>query len=84
MMLNDVAVIYGGGGAIGGAARAFARIAQGGLRGQGVRHDRWEQWRELLASTTHARRVSTLEETASVAAFVGFDEASAMTERPST
>lgn len=39
----------------------------------------WEQWQERLASTTHARRVSTLEETASVAAFMASDQASGMT-----
>ena len=39
----------------------------------------WDEWQELLASTTHARRVSTLEETASVAAFLASDQASAMT-----
>ena len=39
----------------------------------------WEQWQELLASTTHARRVSTLAEMASVAAFMASDRASGMT-----
>ena len=39
----------------------------------------WEQWQELLASTTHARRVSTLEEMANVVAFMAFDQASGVT-----
>ena len=39
----------------------------------------WEQWQELLASTTHARRVSTLEEMANVAVFMASDRASGMT-----
>jgi enoyl-[acyl-carrier-protein] reductase (NADH) len=39
----------------------------------------WEQWQELLASTTHARRASTLEELANMAAFVASDRASAIT-----
>jgi NAD(P)-dependent dehydrogenase (short-subunit alcohol dehydrogenase family) len=39
----------------------------------------WEQWQELLASTTHARRVSTLEEMANMAAFMASDRASGMT-----
>ena len=39
----------------------------------------WEQWQELLASTTHARRASTLEELARVAAFLASDQASGMT-----
>jgi NAD(P)-dependent dehydrogenase (short-subunit alcohol dehydrogenase family) len=39
----------------------------------------WEQWQELLASTTHARRVMTLEEIANVAAFMASDKASGMT-----
>ena len=39
----------------------------------------WEQWQELLASTTHARRVSTLAEMANVAAFMASDRASGMT-----
>jgi NAD(P)-dependent dehydrogenase (short-subunit alcohol dehydrogenase family) len=39
----------------------------------------WEQWQELLASTTHARRASTLEELANMAAFVASDRASGIT-----
>jgi NAD(P)-dependent dehydrogenase (short-subunit alcohol dehydrogenase family) len=39
----------------------------------------WEQWQELLASTTHARRVMTLEEMANVAVFAASDKASGMT-----
>jgi len=39
----------------------------------------WEQWQELLASTTHARRGSTLEELAHMAAFMASDQASGMT-----
>ncbi len=39
----------------------------------------WEQWQELLASTTHARRASTLEELAHMAAFMASDRASGVT-----
>jgi NAD(P)-dependent dehydrogenase (short-subunit alcohol dehydrogenase family) len=39
----------------------------------------WEQWQELLASRTHARRLSTLAELADVAVFVASDQASGMT-----
>jgi NAD(P)-dependent dehydrogenase (short-subunit alcohol dehydrogenase family) len=39
----------------------------------------WEQFQELLASRTHARRLSTLEELANVAVFVASDQASGMT-----
>ena len=39
----------------------------------------WEQWQDLLASTTHARRVSTLEEMATMAALMASDRASGMT-----
>jgi NAD(P)-dependent dehydrogenase (short-subunit alcohol dehydrogenase family) len=39
----------------------------------------WEQWQALLASRTHARRLSTLVELAEVAAFVASDRASGMT-----
>jgi NAD(P)-dependent dehydrogenase (short-subunit alcohol dehydrogenase family) len=39
----------------------------------------WEQWQESLASRTHARRLSTLEETANVAVFMASDQASGMT-----
>jgi NAD(P)-dependent dehydrogenase (short-subunit alcohol dehydrogenase family) len=39
----------------------------------------WEQWQELLASRTHARRLMTLEEMADVAVFMASDQASGMT-----
>jgi NAD(P)-dependent dehydrogenase (short-subunit alcohol dehydrogenase family) len=39
----------------------------------------WEQWQAMLASTTHAQRVMTLEEMANVAVFVASDKASGMT-----
>jgi NAD(P)-dependent dehydrogenase (short-subunit alcohol dehydrogenase family) len=39
----------------------------------------WEQWQELLASKTHARRLMTLEEMAYVAVFMASDKASGMT-----
>jgi NAD(P)-dependent dehydrogenase (short-subunit alcohol dehydrogenase family) len=39
----------------------------------------WEQFEGFLASTTHPRRVMTLEETANVAAFMASDKASGMT-----
>jgi NAD(P)-dependent dehydrogenase (short-subunit alcohol dehydrogenase family) len=39
----------------------------------------WEQWLELLASRTHPRRLMTLEEMASTAAFVASDKASGIT-----
>jgi NAD(P)-dependent dehydrogenase (short-subunit alcohol dehydrogenase family) len=39
----------------------------------------WEQWQELLASTTHARRLMTLEEMANMAVFMASDKASGMT-----
>jgi NAD(P)-dependent dehydrogenase (short-subunit alcohol dehydrogenase family) len=39
----------------------------------------WEQWQELLASRTHARRLMTLEEMANVAVFMASDLASGMT-----
>jgi NAD(P)-dependent dehydrogenase (short-subunit alcohol dehydrogenase family) len=39
----------------------------------------WEQWQEVLASRTHARRLSTLAELANVAVFVASDRASGMT-----
>jgi NAD(P)-dependent dehydrogenase (short-subunit alcohol dehydrogenase family) len=38
----------------------------------------WEQWQELLASRTHARRLSTLEEMANMAVFMASDKASGM------
>jgi NAD(P)-dependent dehydrogenase (short-subunit alcohol dehydrogenase family) len=39
----------------------------------------WEQFQEVLASKTHARRLMTLEEMASVAVFMASDKASGMT-----
>jgi NAD(P)-dependent dehydrogenase (short-subunit alcohol dehydrogenase family) len=39
----------------------------------------WEQWQEMLASRTHARRLMTLEEMAAVAVFMASDRASGMT-----
>jgi NAD(P)-dependent dehydrogenase (short-subunit alcohol dehydrogenase family) len=39
----------------------------------------WEQWQELLASRTHARRLATLAETANMAVFMASDKASGMT-----
>jgi NAD(P)-dependent dehydrogenase (short-subunit alcohol dehydrogenase family) len=39
----------------------------------------WEQWQELLASRTHPRRASTLEETGKMAALMASDQASGMT-----
>lgn len=39
----------------------------------------WEQWQAMLASRTHPRRLMTLEEMASVAAFIASDKASALT-----
>jgi NAD(P)-dependent dehydrogenase (short-subunit alcohol dehydrogenase family) len=39
----------------------------------------WDQWQEVLASRTHARRLMTLEEMANVAAFIASDRASGMT-----
>ena len=39
----------------------------------------WEQWQQVLAGRTHARRGSTLAELAEVAAFVASDRASGMT-----
>ena len=39
----------------------------------------WEQWQEMLANTTHARRVMTLEEMANMAVFMASDKASGMT-----
>jgi NAD(P)-dependent dehydrogenase (short-subunit alcohol dehydrogenase family) len=39
----------------------------------------WEQWQEMLASTTHTRRLMTLEEMANTAAFLASDKASGMT-----
>jgi NAD(P)-dependent dehydrogenase (short-subunit alcohol dehydrogenase family) len=39
----------------------------------------WEQWQEMLASKTHARRLMTLEEMANTAVFMASDKASGMT-----
>ena len=39
----------------------------------------WEQFTGYFASTTHARRVMTLEEVADVAVFMASDKASGMT-----
>jgi NAD(P)-dependent dehydrogenase (short-subunit alcohol dehydrogenase family) len=39
----------------------------------------WEQFQELIASTTHPRRLMTLEEMANAAVFMASDEASGMT-----
>jgi NAD(P)-dependent dehydrogenase (short-subunit alcohol dehydrogenase family) len=39
----------------------------------------WEQFQGYLASTTHPRRVMTIEEVANVAAFMASDQASGMT-----
>jgi NAD(P)-dependent dehydrogenase (short-subunit alcohol dehydrogenase family) len=39
----------------------------------------WEQWQEMLASTTHPRRLMTLEEMANMAVFMASDKASGMT-----
>jgi enoyl-[acyl-carrier-protein] reductase (NADH) len=49
-----------------------------GLHGKawGISH---EQFHELIASRTHVRRLTTLEEMANVAAFMASDEASALT-----
>ncbi len=39
----------------------------------------WEQFQEILASKTHARRLMTLEEMANMAVFIASDKASGMT-----
>jgi len=39
----------------------------------------WEQWQDVLASRTHARRLMTLEEMANAAAFIASDRASGLT-----
>jgi NAD(P)-dependent dehydrogenase (short-subunit alcohol dehydrogenase family) len=39
----------------------------------------WEQFQEMLASRTHTRRLSTLEEMANMAVFMASDQASGMT-----
>jgi NAD(P)-dependent dehydrogenase (short-subunit alcohol dehydrogenase family) len=39
----------------------------------------WEQWKGLLASRTHPRRLMTLEEVANMAVFLASDKASGMT-----
>jgi enoyl-[acyl-carrier-protein] reductase (NADH) len=39
----------------------------------------WEQFQESLASRTHTRRLSTLEETTHMAVFIASDKARGMT-----
>ena len=39
----------------------------------------WQQFQEVLASRTHTRRLSTLEEMANMAVFLASDTASGMT-----
>ena len=39
----------------------------------------WEQWQEMLASTTHPRRLMALDEMANMAVFMASDKASGMT-----
>ena len=39
----------------------------------------WEQWQDVIANRTHARRLMTLDEVANVAVFLASDRASAMT-----
>ena len=39
----------------------------------------WEQWQELLASRTHARRLMTLDDVSNLAAFMASDKAGGMT-----
>jgi NAD(P)-dependent dehydrogenase (short-subunit alcohol dehydrogenase family) len=39
----------------------------------------WEQWQEMLASTTHPQRLMTLAEMANMAVFMASDKASGMT-----
>lgn len=39
----------------------------------------WDQWQKAVASTTHTRRLTTLEELANVAAFVASDQGSGLT-----
>ena len=39
----------------------------------------WEQWKEMLRSRTHAKRLMTVEEMANVAVFLASDKASGMT-----
>ena len=46
------------------------------LKGAGMP---WEQWQTMMASRTHTRRLTTLEEVANVAAFTASDRASGMT-----
>jgi NAD(P)-dependent dehydrogenase (short-subunit alcohol dehydrogenase family) len=46
------------------------------IKGSGMT---WEKFQELLASTTHPRRVMTLDETANMAVFMASDKASGMT-----
>jgi enoyl-[acyl-carrier-protein] reductase (NADH) len=46
------------------------------LKGAGVS---WEQWQTLMASRTHTRRLTTLDEVSNVAAFMASDRARGMT-----
>jgi NAD(P)-dependent dehydrogenase (short-subunit alcohol dehydrogenase family) len=39
----------------------------------------WEQWQEMLASRTHARRLMKLDELTELAAFLASDRGSGMT-----
>ena len=39
----------------------------------------WEQWQDVIANRTHARRLMTLDEVANVAVFMASDRASGMT-----
>jgi enoyl-[acyl-carrier-protein] reductase (NADH) len=39
----------------------------------------WEQFQEMIASSTHMRRLTTLAEMANVAVFMAADQASALT-----
>jgi len=46
------------------------------LKGAGMS---WEQWQTMMATRTHTRRLTTLDEVANVAAFTASDRASGMT-----
>jgi NAD(P)-dependent dehydrogenase (short-subunit alcohol dehydrogenase family) len=46
------------------------------LKGAGMT---WEQWQTMMASRTHTRRLTTLDEVANLAAFMASDRASGMT-----
>ncbi len=46
------------------------------LKGGGVS---WEQWQTMMATRTHTRRLTTLDEVGNVAAFLASDRASGMT-----